>query len=90
LEVCAGPDAGGEVGEDGLGGAALDLAEGVALASLVGFCLLGVMGGVLGRPAEEGVGVEVAHYGADDVVAGLGVARAGLGFLVFDVIGAGG
>lgn len=77
-EADAGPDVGGQVGDDVCGGAFLDVAEGFAgVVAGVGF-------GGGRRPAEEGVGVEVAHDGGDD----LGADRALGGVVLGDVDGA--
>ncbi len=94
MELRAGPDASGQVGEDGLGGLSLDLAERGVLPGRVLLGLHGVVDGVFGRPAEEGIGVEVAHHGLDYEVAGLGGgggAGVGVGsFLLEDGVGVGG
>ncbi len=91
MELGAGPDAGAQVGEDGLGSLSLDLAERGVLPGRVLLGLHGVVDGVFGRPAEEGVGVEVAHHGLDYEVAGFG-GRGGVGvgvgtFLLEDGVG---
>ena len=101
MERRAGPDARGQVGEDGLGRLSLQLAERGGVPGRVLLCRPGVGGGGFGRPAEEGVGVEVAHHGLDDEVPGFGGggwgvgagagAGAGMGvFLLEDGIGVGG
>jgi hypothetical protein len=94
VQVCARPDAGGQVGEDGCGDAALDGAEGVCRTEPRGvrFRLGGVVGGGAGRPAEERVGVQVAEEGARYQGADLGGGWVGGGvaFFVEDGVGAGG
>lgn len=84
VQLRAGPDARGQIREDGEGGAALQVAEGVAGA---GGVVLGLGGGVVGvgwgRPAEEGVRVEVAEQGLQDVGSRVGGGGGGWRFLVW-------
>src|SRR5690242_9409713 len=67
LDVDAGPDGAGQVGDDAGGDLLLQLAQGLAV-------LADVVEDVGGGPAEQGVGGEVAHAQLDDRVADAGVA----------------
>lgn len=80
LDLHAGPDVVGQVGDDARGDLLLQLAQRLAV-------LLDVVHDVLGRPAQQRVGFQIAHAqlqdgGADALVA-LGVGE-------LDVVGAGG
>lgn len=80
LDVDAGPDSAGQVGDDAGGDLLLQLAQGLAV-------LADVVEDGCGGPAEQGVGGEVAHAQLDNGVADAGVA-AGVG--EDNVVGAGG
>lgn len=67
LDLDARPDVGGEVGDDGRGCLHLQLPQRLAVAQ-------GVVHDLLGRPAQQRVGVEVAHEQREHVVPDVGLA----------------